>query len=101
MNSTNGKVGKEKEFFEKAFGKDDEEFYKLLLMPEDMIIYRFYYEENGLTDEWWNLYSALSQEQKTLIQPIIDSNRFDRYEEEIYDEKCLRVLSYYRIRKEN
>ena len=100
LNSTKGKVGKGKEFFEKAFGKDDEEFYKLLLMPEDMIIYRFYYEENGLTDEWWNLYSAFSQEQKTLIQPIIDSNRFDRYEEEVYDEKCRKVLSYYRIKRE-
>ena len=44
LNSTKGKVGKGKEFFEKAFGKNDEEFEKLLIMPEAMIIYRFHFE---------------------------------------------------------
>lgn len=101
LNSTKGKVGKGKEFFQKAFGKDDHEFYKLLLMPEAMIIYRFYYEGLGLTDEWWNCYSGLTDEQKAMIQPIIDTNHFDNYEETIDDPACLKVLSYYRIRHGN
>ena len=100
LNSTKGKVGRGKEFFQKAFGKDDDEFYKLLLMPEAMIIYRFYYEDTGLTDEWWNYYSALTDDQKALIQPIIDTNRFDNYEEVTDDPACLKVLSYYRIKRE-
>ena len=100
LNSTKGKVGKGKEFFEKAFGKDEEEFQKLLIMPEAMIIYRFYFEGIGLTDEWWNYYQALSKTQKDIINPIIYSNSFDNYEETISDKECLKVLSYYRIKRE-
>ena len=99
LNSTKGKVGKGKEFFEKAFGKNDEEFKKLLIMPEAMIIYRFYFEEIGLTDEWWNHYVSLTDTQKALIDPIIWSNNFDEYEGTITDIQCLKVLSYYKISK--
>ena len=101
LNSTKGKVGKGKEFFEKAFGKNDAEFEKLLIMPEAMIIYRFYFEEIGLTDEWWNAYSALSLEQKEIVNPIIYSNRFDDYENVVTDPECRHVLSFYRIRRED
>lgn len=99
LNSTKGKVGKGKEFFEKAFGKNDEEFKKLLIMPEAMIIYRFYFEEIGLTDEWWNHYVSLTDTQKALIDPIIWSNNFDEYEDTITDIQCLKVLSYYKIKR--
>ncbi len=44
LNSTKGKIGRGKSYFEKAFGKDVEEFHKLLEMPETMIIYRFFFE---------------------------------------------------------
>ena len=98
LNSTKGKVGKGKEFFEKAFGKNEEEYEKLLIMPETMIIYRFYFEGIGITDKWWLDYSSLTQEQKELIQPIIYSNKFDDYEKTIHDSDCLNVLSYYRIK---
>ena len=101
LNSTKGKVGKGKEFFEKAFGKNDEEFKKLLIMPEAMIIYRFYFEEIGLTDEWWNHYVSLTDTQKALIDPIIWSNNFDEYEDTITDIQCLKVLSYYKIKRED
>ena len=101
LNSTKGKVGKGKEFFEKAFGKNEEEFEKLLIMPEAMIIYRFYFEEIGLTDKWWNAYSVLTQEQKNQILPIIYTNRFDDYEKDVHDPACLNVLSFYRIKYED
>ena len=101
LNSTKGKVGKGKEFFEKAFGSNEVEFNKLLLMPEAMIVYRFYFEEIGLTDEWWQHYSALTDEQKEIVNPIIYSNVFEDYEEMVTDEKCLKVLSYYRIHRED
>ena len=70
-------------------------------MPEAMIIYRFYFEEIGLTDEWWKHYSALTENQKDMIKPIIYSNIFDDYEEIIVDKECLKVLSYYRMRRED
>lgn len=101
LNSTKGKVGKGKDFFEKAFGKNDLEFEKLLIMPEAMIIYRFYFEEKGLTDAWWNSYCSLSEQQKERIKPIIYSNHFENYETIISDKECLKVLSYYRIKRED
>ena len=66
-----------------------------------MIVYRFYFEEIGLTDEWWQHYSALTDEQKEIVNPIIYSNVFEDYEEMVTDEKCLKVLSYYRIHRED
>lgn len=101
LNSTKGKVGKGREFFEKAFGRNDKEFEKLLIMPEAMIIYRFYFEEIGLTNKWWEHYSALSDTQKKQVNPIIYNNNFDGYEDTIKDPQCLEVLDYYRIKRED
>ena len=101
LNSTKGKVGKGKKFFEKAFGKNEEEFNKLLYMPEIMIIYRAHFDENGLSNQWWKEYSALTDDQKNVVNPIIYSNSFDDYESDVHDLSCLRVLSYYRIKSKD
>lgn len=50
LNATKGKIGRGVSFFEKAFGKDEEEYHKLLEMPETMIIYRYFFEWLGLED---------------------------------------------------
>lgn len=101
LNSTKGKVGKGHSFFCKAFGSNEEEFFKLLYMPEAMIIYRMYFEKNGLTDEWWKHYSALSKEQLSVVKPIIESNDFSNFESKVVDPQILKVLSYYRIKRED
>ncbi|TCO68737.1 hypothetical protein [Marinisporobacter balticus] len=101
LNSTKGKVGKGKSFFEKAFGATPEEFYKLLYMPEAMIIYRFYFEGIGLTDEWWNKFSALSDEKMEMIKPIIHKNEFNDIEKLSYDSEILDLLSYYAIKRDD
>ena len=101
LNSTKGKVGRGHSFFCKAFGKDEEEFMKLLYMPEAMIIYRFYFEEIGLTDEWWNAFSSLPEPKKNIAKQVIEVNDFSNYEELIDDEEILKVLSYYRIKRED
>ena len=44
LNSTKGKIGRGVEFFEEAFGRDVEEFEKILWMPETFIIYRRQYD---------------------------------------------------------
>lgn len=101
LNSTKGKVGKGHSFFCKAFGSDEAEFFKLLYMPEAMIIYRMYFEKNGLTEEWWKHYKALSEQQLAVINPIIENNDFSDYEERTDDQEILKVLSYYRIKRED
>lgn len=67
-------MGKGYSLFCKAFGSDENEFMKLLYMPEAMIIYRFYFEGTGLTDEWRNSFKGLTDAQLATAKPIIKSN---------------------------
>lgn len=98
LNSTKGKVGKGKSFFEEAFGSNEEEFYKLLYMPESMIIYRFHFKENGITEAWWNKFKNLDEEQLSILKPIIEKNDFSNIENlGIRDQGILDVLYYYTI----
>lgn len=101
LNSTKGKVGKGKSFFEKAFGATPSEFEKLLYMPEAMIIYRFYFEGIGLTEEWWKKFSSLSKEKMDIIKPIIHKNDFSNVFSLTSDCEILDVLSYYIIKRED
>lgn len=101
LNSTKGKVGRGKTFFEKAFGRDEDEYEKLLYMPEAMIIYRFYYEENGTTDAWWNAFSALAPEKKEFAKPIIHDNDFSDIYSLTSDKEILDVLEYYTITRDD
>ena len=57
LNSTKGKIGRGKEFFEEAFGRDVDEFWRLLWMPEEFIIYRRKYDaelRERLADRYTN-----------------------------------------------
>ncbi|KAB3534494.1 hypothetical protein F8154_08775 [Alkaliphilus pronyensis] len=101
LNSTKGKIGKGKDFFEEAFGRNEEEFEKLLYMPETFIIYRMYYKNNGITDEWWNKFRRLSPEQLTIAKHIIHSNDFQNVKEQELEAKIQDVLYYYSIRRED
>lgn len=44
LNSTKGKVGRGENFFFKAFGRDEDEFFEILEMPETFILYRYFFE---------------------------------------------------------
>lgn len=101
LNSTKGKVGKGHDFFCKAFGSDEKEYYKLLYMPEAMIIYRFYFEGIGMTDEWWNAYTALTDDEKNIINPIIEHNDFHDLESKTDNQNVLSVLRYYTITRDD
>ena len=114
LNSTKGKVGRGRDFFEEAFGQDVDEFHKLLWMPEAFIIYRRKYdaklrerlaeryipkedEDSDLANEWWEKFSSLPSYDKDQIKPIIASNDFGNYDESIISEPAKEVLKYYKI----
>ncbi len=101
LNSTKGKVGRGKTFFEKAFGCDEDEYKKLLYMPEVMIIYRFYYEKNGTTDAWWNAFSSLSPEKIEFVTPVIHGNNFSDIYSLTSDKDIINVLEYYTITRDD
>ena len=100
LNSTKGKVGRKYDFFCKAFGENDDEFYKLLYMPEEMIIYRFYFEGVGLTDKWWSAFSNLTEEELEIAKPIIENNDFSDIRHITKNKRVQKVLSYYQIKRE-
>lgn len=101
LNSTKGKVGKGYSFFCKAFGANQDEFMKLMYMPETMIIYRLFFEENGITEQWWHDYSQLTDYEKNIINPIIESNDFNNIERHTDNPNIINVLRYYQIKRDD
>lgn len=76
LQATHGIVSPRKEFFEAAFGKNIEEFQRLLIMPDKYIIYREDSKNNGAA-EWGNLLSSLSSAEKNDFLRIVHMNRYD------------------------
>lgn len=95
LNATKGKVVSGTQFFYRAFGKDEKEFYKILYMPESMIMYRNLFEEIGLTQQWWRDFSALSAEERQMAQEIIASYDIKQIKGNIDNENVRKVLEYY------
>ena len=80
LNATKGKIGRGKSFFEKAFGKNIEEYKELLIMPETFILYRFFFEYIGYTDAWREEMKQLSVAEMEELQPLIFQNDFNNIE---------------------
>lgn len=99
LNSTKGKVGRGKPFFEEAFGKDVEGFHKILWMPEAFIIHRFKYKDN-LTSEWWDKYNHLDVSQLEKLHTIVAANLFDETTMITGDAAVDDVLKYYQVRRD-
>jgi len=82
LNATKGKIGRGKSFFYKAFGQDLKEFEKILLMPETYILFRYFFEDSGYTDNWWNEFKSFDISEREKILPIIKSNEFVEYKKD-------------------
>lgn len=71
---TKGVVAAGSSFFYKAFGNNLEEYYELLAMPRELIMFRSYFEENGTTAKWKALYRKLDDEQKERLMNLVSLN---------------------------
>lgn len=118
LNSTKGKIGRGKEFFEEAFGRNVEEFMKILWMPETFIIYRRIYDAKlrarlskryttttkhdcDLTSEWWQKFSELPPDKLSRAKEIIAKNNFKTDDFECEDKEINDVLRYYIITRDD
>jgi len=99
LNATKGKIGRGKSFFEEAFGKDIDEFHKILWMPEAFIIHRFKYK-NNLTAEWWEKFNRLDEGQLNRLKEIVAVNLFDETTA-TGDPAVDEVLKYYQVRRDH
>ena len=114
LNSTKGKIGRGVDFFEEAFGRDVDEFMKILWMPETFIIYRRIFDKTlrnrlkgrytnttandcDLANEWWNKFSTLPPDKLEQAKNIIAKNCFTKDTCLCEDEEIMDVLQYYRI----
>ena len=100
LNSTKGKIGRGKSFFEEAFGEDIEGFHKILWMPEAFIIHRFKYKDN-LTAEWWEKYQKLDPQRLEKLHAIVSKNCFDENTAITGDPIIDKVLEYYQIKRDS
>ncbi|HOM35352.1 MAG TPA: hypothetical protein PKZ11_09570, partial [Clostridia bacterium] len=114
LNSTKGKIGRGIDFFEEAFGRDVDEFMKILWMPETFIIYRRIYDANlrtrlvdrytsttkqdcDLSNEWWTKFKALTPSKLEIVKSIIALNKFKECDGLSDDKEIKEVLAYYKI----
>ena len=121
LNSTHGKIGRGRSFFEAAFGKNLDEFHKILWMPEALIIQRYKYDmqkrheyfgnkptpydniddqTGNTTAEWWTKFCALNSEQRASIEPIIAEHSFSQADITVTDPQIAEVLRYYQIQRD-
>lgn len=91
--ATHGVVGPKRSFFEKAYGKNVEEFNQLLLMPENYIIYRSKYKDLGYVNEWIEAYNNIKD--NTEVTKIIESNNFKNIEMNLFSREERKLLSHY------
>jgi hypothetical protein len=121
LNSTHGKIGRGKTFFEAAFGADLDEFHKILWMPEALIIQRYKYDAQKrrdyygskptpyddideaigtTTDEWWAKFNMLTPSQRICAKEIIVNNHFGDGDIHVDDVQINEVLKFYQIKRD-
>lgn len=91
LNVTKGVFGGNRHFFEKAFGKDEYEFLKILSMPKELLTYRLRYEKLGVTQKWEKLFDKLSKEERSEIIRLASESIY-----ESTNPKLNKVLAFYR-----
>lgn len=100
LNVTKGIVAPGARFFEKAFGNTLAQFNELLLMPEDYIVYRQFFETNGFTEDWRKQLNSLDVNERAIAEQIIKSNDFTNYDSVTGNAKILSLLKHYTVRRE-
>jgi hypothetical protein len=121
LNSTHGKIGRGLTFFEAAFGKDLDEFHKILWMPEVLILQRYKYDRQkrieyygnkttpydsvddvtgNTTADWWTKFNALNIRQREQAEKIIEEHHFADSDINVGDEQVRAVLQYYQIKRD-
>ena len=96
LNATKGKIGRGVSFFEKAFGRNEEEYMELLIMPETFLLFRFFFEHLGYTQKWREAMSKLTDEEREELYPIIYKNDFNHIEELTDNTKFREILKFYK-----
>ena len=93
---TKGVVAAGSNFFYKAFGNSLEEYFEILAMPRNLIMFRSHFEENGITAQWQALYRALTDEQKDRLMKLASLN-VTELKRTPWPDDLKKILGYYLI----
>jgi hypothetical protein len=93
--ATHGVVGPKKEFFEEAFGRDEQEFLEILKLPENFIIYRHLHVSNGDRARLEANINSLTDKQKSDLNRMILDNAFNHLESKTNDPSLTDILKLY------
>lgn len=94
---TKGVVAAGSDFFYKAFGSSLDEYFELLAMPRELIMFRSYYEKNGITAQWKKLYHELNDDQKQELMELV-SHTVSELKKMTCPEQFSSILPYYQIK---
>ena len=94
---TKGVVAAGSDFFYKAFGNTLEEYFELLAMPRELIMFRHHFEENGTTAAWKKQYQAMSDEQKKELMEFT-THTVAELKQTPCPEQFQEILPYYLIK---
>ena len=103
-NVTKGIVPPGRSFFEKAYGRSEQEYFELLYMPEVFIIYRKLFEDDlCITKKWRYAYNLIRQNKKLWLQVkiIIEENNFNNLERKTNNKNILDFLQFYKITRDD
>jgi len=98
LHVTNGVVAAGSSFFKKAFGASLDEFFSILAMPRDMIMYRFYYEETGQIQDWQKLFNALNDAEKLKLFTLISCD-LKELRHTAWPTALAKILPFYFLKK--
>jgi len=94
---TKGVVAAGSSFFYKAFGNNLDEYFELLAMPRELIMFRSYFEGNGITAKWQSLYRKLSDEQKERLMALVSLN-VSELKKTTWPDDLKTILDFYLIK---
>ncbi|MBD5232251.1 MAG: hypothetical protein HDS66_08905 [Bacteroidales bacterium] len=108
MNATKGSVGRGQSFFYKAFGRNLDEYYTLLEMPDTFIIYRFFFEwldkkkhKLGMS-KWVKAINAMTVKEQELFFSILHDKNFNASNiDKSLPNRIVNALSFYKNRRDD
>jgi hypothetical protein len=82
--------------------KNQKDFFKILYMPEPYILYRYFFEEKGYTEKWWQEFDSFNASDKRKAKKIIETNKFNNISLSPKDENIkIFINKYYKISRDD
>lgn len=106
LQATRGVVSGNPSFFERAYGRNQEEFLELLKLPHAFIFHREAYEQSGEREEYERLRAELSEAERTELSSFLGQARGDGEQrarcrqainERSFGDKTLQLLHYHTL----